>query len=116
MGETLLGKAALCADAKKELRIKHATQDIEENVEEVVSSALDDMSMRNVDTARICPDGAALSEMKSLGVRAVKFYVKANYGISSKDDAGTRARYQACYDALVNSMSLSREYRKMDGD
>lgn len=116
MGETLLGKAALCAAAKKELRIKHATQDIEENVEEVVSSALDDMSMRNVDTARICPDDAALSDMKSLGVRAVKFYALANYGISSKDDTGNRARYQACYDALVNSMSLSREYRKMDGD
>lgn len=112
MGETLLGKAALRAVAKKALRIKTAPQDIEDEIDELVSSALDDMSMRNIDSARICPDNAELSGMKPLGVRAVKFYAKAHFGVST--NAAETARYSACYEALANSMSLTKEYRKDD--
>ena len=112
MGETLVGIAALCAEAKKDLRIKTAPQDIEDEVKELVLSALDDMAMHGVDSARICPDGAPLSEMKSFGVRAVKFYVKAHFGVSRNEPEV--ARFKACYDTLVNSMSLTSEYRKED--
>lgn len=114
MGETLTGQAALCAEAKKDLRIKSATEAVEDEIKELVSSALADMAMHNVDSERLCPDGATLGEMKSLCVRAVKFYVKAYFGVSASGDDKARARYKDCYDTLVNSMSLTSEYRKGD--
>lgn len=113
MGETLRGQAALYAEAKKDLRIKSASEAVEDEIKELVSSALADMAMHNVDSERLCPDGATLSEMSSLGVRAVKFYVKAHFGTStSRGGDSAQARYKDCYDTLVNSMSLTLEYRK----
>ena len=99
--------AALTAFVKKHLRVTAETMD--EEVNGLIASALEDMKMRGIDADASCPETArTVGDMKPLAVRAVVYYCKANFGVAIDKDES--AQFWARYDGLTQSMSHTREY------
>jgi hypothetical protein len=104
--------AALTAFVKKHLRVTAETMD--EEVNGLIASALEDMKMRGIDADASCPETArTVGDMKPLAVRAVVYYCKANFGIAV--DTNESGQYLARYEGLTQSMSHAGEYRLAPG-
>lgn len=110
--DPLKGKAALLPLVKKHLRISNDALDDEMNG--LIESALADMELRGIDPARVCPDDAALSEMMPLGVRAVVYFAKSNFGVAI--NVAENEQYWVRYDGITNGMSQSMLYKRLGGD
>lgn len=102
-----IGIDALVKAAKMRLR-KKSTDDLDNEVRDVVREAVEDMRRSGIDVQALLPDGADTSGMNPLAIRAVMLYVKANFGIAVSETE--RAQYAACYQDTVDGMSLCADY------
>ena len=90
----------LLDEVKQELRISDAEFDTE--ISELISEAFADLAIPPIKTT-------ILTETEPLVKRAVKLYVKANFGLDNPD----AEKYQKAYDNLVQKLSLSLKYKEV---
>lgn len=103
-----VGIAALTELVKKHIRISAENTTTDDETSGLVESAIADMKMRGVDADRLCPAGAEVSGMSPLAVRAVVYYCKSNFGVSSNDTEAER--YWSRYEGITQSMSHTSDY------
>lgn len=97
---------ALRIQAKLQLRIRNEAFDDE--VDELVAAAIEDLKRRGVDTGRLIT-GAAAGQENPLAVRAVMLYTKAHFGLSVSEHE--TARHERAYEQTAQAISLGDDYR-----
>lgn len=104
MSDTVIDRAIIA------VRLSSPPDGIRLEIESLVRAAIDDLERQNVNARNLCPIDAHASEVKPLVLRAVCFYVQANFGVGVS--AQDKAIAQASYDSLSGALSLSKEYMK----